>query len=141
MKKALALVTATLLAVLLLASCNTPLPGDLNADDLKAATRAAGDAIVARDYDAFIALFDADTQEEYGATMAAEDLAAFYNPMLDGLGEYKEISGLEVGPYKDANGNEYGIVLIDQKFANGTLSHTATFNLDGELIGFGIRNA
>lgn len=139
MKKTIAVVAATLLCLCLLAGCaSSELPGNLKADDLKAKAQAAGDAIVARDYEGFIALFDAATMEAAGVQMNAEDLAAFYDPILDKLGDFVEYSGLEAGPYKDANGTEYGVVLIQQKFANDSMSHTASFNLDGALVGFGI---
>lgn len=141
MKKAIALVSAALLALLLLAGCSSNnLPGDLDADTLKTRTRAIGDTLVARDYEAFIALFDADAVAAAGATMpSAEALADAYNPILDSLGNFVEYGTLEAGPLKDAAGTEYAVVLIDQKFANGTLSHTATFTPDGGLIGFIIR--
>ncbi|MGD9560119.1 MAG: hypothetical protein AB7V55_05905 [Oscillospiraceae bacterium] len=131
-KKALAAVLCLVLIGLLVGCSNGKLPDGMEEDDLIARAKAAGDALVARDYEAFLEMFPKDGRGD----LTVEVLASYYDPVLDALGTGGRYSNVAVGPYTDADGTQYGVVLVEQMFAKGSMNHTATFAEGPQLIGF-----
>lgn len=116
MNKAYKALAATLLGLLLLAGCTTAtpaLPGGLGADDLIAKAQVAADALVALDYDTFIAQHE-DIRQEF---IIKNELRATYEPLFDEMGAFEGYAGLDAFPYEDDRGDQYAVVAVVQQFA------------------------
>ncbi len=135
MKKLLSLAISMLLLSALLVGCAAgSLPPEIDPAEAEAKAKTLVEAASMRDYDLLVSLYT--DIENYGITPpTAEEWAVALDPLLNMYGEFVEFGDVGYATYEDDIFGAFGVILLETKYEDATVTWQISFSLDMEYIG------
>ncbi|MDL2325087.1 DUF3887 domain-containing protein [Ruminococcaceae bacterium OttesenSCG-928-A16] len=132
MKKTISLLLVVLTVVLMVA-CSPAIPAGVNTDSAETKGKNVVEMLNQHNYEGIAASFRTDLQN----TVNTADWAGIFDPKLAMLGDFTEFKKVSVKTEASPETKET-VVLVEMEctYANGSITYSAAFDKDEQLIGF-----